>query len=354
VPASPPPPDAPGDAYDEALEALAAFGPEFGGSGLSNHGPMAAEALVALGRPEAVAPWVAAYRRRLEPGPGPGRPLDSAEWEAALGHMERYADWVVHFEAALAEHGPAATVARWVPRLAPGSIAAATHGLLRTAHAWRALGRQDRPGRRHELAQGLAYWAARYQELPGPPLLLGPFGAEEAVAALPALPEEAPAEPSISRQVAHLEMIAAPFEQAVAALGDPADPSAALAQLALAGTGALEANAGRGVDIALVHAVTAPMGLELLLGALDAADRPTVFAYGWQAVAALHATYATERAVPAPGSAAPSPDEVVEAALASGDEHAIKLAEAALRTAAATGSSLPLTAAGAAVGRLRA
>ena len=55
-----------------------------------------------------------------------------------------------------------------MPRLAPGLMAAATHGWLRTAHAVRGLGRRQTPERLAELARGLAYWAARYQEVPGP------------------------------------------------------------------------------------------------------------------------------------------------------------------------------------------
>ena len=50
---------------DEALERLGQFGPEFGG-GLSNHGPMVVEALVRLGRSDAVASWVDDYVGRLE------------------------------------------------------------------------------------------------------------------------------------------------------------------------------------------------------------------------------------------------------------------------------------------------
>ncbi|MCI0614926.1 hypothetical protein L0244_18190, partial [bacterium] len=38
------------DVMDEALEMLAATGPEYQG-GLANHGPMASEALIAMGRP---------------------------------------------------------------------------------------------------------------------------------------------------------------------------------------------------------------------------------------------------------------------------------------------------------------
>jgi hypothetical protein len=49
------------DALEHALSLLAQSGPSSSG-GLSNHGPMAAEALVSLGRPDAVVPWVERYR----------------------------------------------------------------------------------------------------------------------------------------------------------------------------------------------------------------------------------------------------------------------------------------------------
>ena len=45
--------DAGDEVIDEALTILQGYGPEYGG-GLSNHAPMAAEALVALRRPEAL------------------------------------------------------------------------------------------------------------------------------------------------------------------------------------------------------------------------------------------------------------------------------------------------------------
>jgi hypothetical protein len=57
-------------ALDLALERLARTGPEYRG-GLANHGPMAAGALVALGRPDVVARWVDAYAVHLDP---PRRP----------------------------------------------------------------------------------------------------------------------------------------------------------------------------------------------------------------------------------------------------------------------------------------
>jgi hypothetical protein len=57
------------DVLDEGLSRLAATGPEFRG-GLSNHGPMATEALVRLGRADAVEHWLDGYLKRLEAAPG--------------------------------------------------------------------------------------------------------------------------------------------------------------------------------------------------------------------------------------------------------------------------------------------
>ncbi|MCI0444236.1 hypothetical protein L0152_13625, partial [bacterium] len=54
------------DVMDEALEMLAATGPEYQG-GLANHGPMASEALIAMGRPDAVVNWVERYKKSLQP-----------------------------------------------------------------------------------------------------------------------------------------------------------------------------------------------------------------------------------------------------------------------------------------------
>ncbi|MGA7873744.1 MAG: hypothetical protein WCA22_22885, partial [Candidatus Binatus sp.] len=51
-------------ALDEALEIMAPIGPELN-NGLSNHAPMAIEAMCAMGRPDAVMPWFERYRRRL-------------------------------------------------------------------------------------------------------------------------------------------------------------------------------------------------------------------------------------------------------------------------------------------------
>ena len=223
---------------DDALTMFAATAPEFGAVGLSNHGPMASEVLERLGRPEAIAGWAAAYRGRLAEAPAPAsRPLGEEQWPAALGQGDRFPEWLATFEIELADRPAPAVVGEWGPRLAPGAVGAATHGLIRTAHALRGLQAAETGPRRLEVAQGLAYWASRYQELPGPPLLIGSQGVDDALAQLPYLPEETPQEFLISAQVAHVADVSDEFEQAVASLGFGGSALELLDALAVGGAG---------------------------------------------------------------------------------------------------------------------
>src|SRR5215831_17452914 len=61
--------------FDEALECLRGTGSEVADGGAPNHGPMAAEALVALGRDDVVVAWARRYRRKLDAMPSPVRPF---------------------------------------------------------------------------------------------------------------------------------------------------------------------------------------------------------------------------------------------------------------------------------------
>jgi Questin oxidase-like len=131
---------------DEGLSRLAVTGPEFAG-GLSNHGPMAAEALVRLGRADAVEHWLDEYIKRLDEAPRPADPVTDQTWREALGEYRRVADWEVYFRAQLAGEPWRDVVARWWPRLVPGIAAAATHGVIRTSHAARSLAAASPPGR---------------------------------------------------------------------------------------------------------------------------------------------------------------------------------------------------------------
>jgi hypothetical protein len=299
---------------DEALVRLGSFGPEFGG-GLSSHGSMVVEALVRLGRADAVGRWVDDYVHRLEPAAEPsGR-------AATLGDITTVGDWERRFAGELDAARWTEVVGRWLPQLLPGVMAAATHGWLRTAHAARALRAHDTPARRAELARGLAYWAARYQELPGPTQPTGTRSLAAAVSSLPARPGDGPG--LIFEQVRALD-----GDADFVAVVDSAEPSALTFDSLLA-TAATVIRAGNAeAPIVYVHTLTPTAALRSLAGILDASSLPLALGCTWRAVAALIATYPVARGDPGEAEEVDAAD-VVDRAVTGGDEHAIKVAEAA-------------------------
>ena len=123
---------------DEALELLAPYGIELK-NGNANHAPMVAEALCALGRPDAVMPWMARYRERMVPRHGVSSRIRGEDWRGALGERARFADWSAFFTEQLQERPWREVLDRWMERLAPGFCAAGTHGVIRVGHAVRGL-----------------------------------------------------------------------------------------------------------------------------------------------------------------------------------------------------------------------
>ncbi|NYV78195.1 questin oxidase family protein, partial [Streptomyces sp. UH6] len=145
---------------DEALERLHRAGPERDGW-LSNHAPMAVEALVRHGHGASAHRWLERYAlTKLEDLPGSSHPVREAEWREALGDPRRLGDWTAHFGRAVVEEGWRPVLVRWWPRLLPGIVAGATHPVIRVGHAVRALLEYgENAARVTELAHGLAYWA---------------------------------------------------------------------------------------------------------------------------------------------------------------------------------------------------
>jgi len=330
------------EAVESALEILATAGPEYGGDGLSNHGPMAADALVALGRPAAVVPWVERYRRRIaEPIPA-RRPIDGERWRESLGDYARAGDWSVFFRRAIADHSWQEVLSEWTLRLAPGAGAAAFHGLIRTAHAARSLGRHDSPARRRELAEGLAYWAARYQPLPDTSSWRSdgrlPSDALADITVLRAR-ERDPVARSISDALHVLN--ASPEFAAVTGLVDSrVDASRLVSDLTKTFGRVYVARGAPDNAIALLHAVTGPAAVRLLLPYVDDQTSGVLLRHVWHGAAALFAVYGGG-VEGLGGGALPGEDEVpsplldretlADRAQSTGDEHAIKLAEACLR-----------------------
>jgi hypothetical protein len=164
------------DALDEALHRLHAREPE-ATQGLSTHAPMVAEVLCELGHADRVSGWLDNYRGPTLQLPTASEPIDPKNWRAALGPdvnassweraNSRWRDWVALFGAELGNAPWREVLDKWAARLAPGMSGGATHGVIRTSHAVRALSRRETPERRAELARGLAYWASSYEEIKG-------------------------------------------------------------------------------------------------------------------------------------------------------------------------------------------
>jgi hypothetical protein len=338
------------DVLDYALSKLTCAGPEYG-PGFANHGPMAAEALVAMGREDAVERWAEDYAPRLSDAPESRNAITGDDWREALGDIKRVGDWSAFFTREL-EAQPFATVLdTWVARLAPGIMAGALHGLLRTAHAVRALDRGETRERRRELAEGLAYWAARYQTLPSAPAMRGN---RSVIDALRAVPLVAPANRQgfmITQRARTVETTDfAPVINTVAVDGDP---GAFVSDVARVFVRQYTANADAAA-IAFVHTVTGPSALRSLVPHLSPATAQDAMRYAWQACAAIYAANGDAPIAPAPPGV-PITDHagLIDQAVEARDEHAIKFTEACLREYAHTPDAAFLAAAQDAVVRLR-
>ena len=68
----------------------------------TSHAPMAAEALCALGRPDAVMPWLEHYRQGMLPRPRAVERITRDNWRGALAREDRFADWSAFFNEELA------------------------------------------------------------------------------------------------------------------------------------------------------------------------------------------------------------------------------------------------------------
>jgi hypothetical protein len=324
------------DVLDDAYDRLRSTGPEFDGW-LSNHGPMAAEALARHGHEGEILTWLDGYCRRLEAAPGPARKID--DWRAALGDPRRLGDWLGWFEEQLRDRPWTHVLRTWWPRLLPGIAAGATHGVIRVGHAVRVL-RDEGPtaARVAELAQGLGYWAARWQPVPGATSPGGVLGAQAAVAAVPSVPEQVGGIGSRLAQLEHLEGWA-PAQRALAA---SADAEGFLRDVVSAAVRRYATHA-HGAPVMLVHAATAPNAVLRVLPSLPHEQWAASAAAAWSASAAVHAAYAATAGAPRP-SAPATADDAFGRAARHGDEHVIKLADTALDVYSWTEDDLVLAA----------
>ncbi|MEU6257088.1 questin oxidase family protein [Streptomyces sp. NPDC047043] len=306
---------------EEALERLHASGPERLGR-LSNHAPMVVEALAAHGQADAVHRWIDRYRAKLEDFPDRTAPVTAANWPSALGDPRRAADWIDHFSRALAQQPWQSVLAEWWPRLLPGLYGGATHPVIRVGHAVRSLESGENQPRLAELAHALGYWAAVHHTVSGVALLPGAATAAESLDGVPAIPEGLRGFSTRLAAVRQLPLWA----------GDVADPDIArerLTELVAAATHRY-ASHGHGEETMLVHAATAPNAVLRTLSSLPRQLWAPSLHAAWTASAAVTAMYTPAEPVDYTPPARLTAEEVVERALAHGDEHVIKFTDTAL------------------------
>jgi hypothetical protein len=276
------------EAVNVALDRLRTTG-FYLGHFFANHGPMAAEALAKLGYCDEVDRWVDANIRHREHGPLPDPTQPITDWQTALGQRDRGGDWVQLFRRELAEAAWREVLQRWWPRLLPGCAGSLTHGLIRTAHAVRSLRETAEPSdlQIDELARGLAFWATTFQRLASD---LGDGGDLDAEAVDRALSE------LTAEYAGHYTATMPSF------------------------------------PIPLVHTITAPAAMRLLLAEVPADLHPVSLRTIVEVNRELFAAFGGQRMVKPPEPEADRTfTDLAAEALELGDEHAIKICEAAIR-----------------------
>jgi hypothetical protein len=392
---------------NEAYARFHATGPEFA-DGLSNHGPMAVEAMVRHGHDAQVHAWIDWYQTRLEDAPRGITPVTSEDWREALGDVRRLGDWTTFMLREVQLRPWRDLLAEWWPRLLPGITASATHGVIRVGHSVRALlAEEESPAdgpRLAEFAHALAYWAARWTPLNlQPPPHAGPIDPPASLDAASAVPEQkvsaqAPAPAGQIGPPASLDATSAVPGWKIGAR-DPAraglaGPSAALAAIPgvreqktsvthrlsqLSDTpgwpeafgslrvpetsrqaaellGAVIDAAvldylvhGHASPVMLVHASTAPTAVLRTLPALPEGLWIPSLSAAWLATAAITAAYrnndASAEDIAAAAAQAGDPQEGFDRAVRHGDEHVVKFADTALDSYERTGDKRALAAA---------
>jgi hypothetical protein len=301
------------DAVNGALQRLHTTGFYIGDS-FANHAPMAAEALAKLGYCDEVESWVAANLRHRGHRPFPDPAQLITDWRAALGDRSRGGDWVQLFRCELAGTSWREVLRTWWPRLLPGCVGSLSHGLIRTAHAVRSLREAVPPSdlQIDELARALGFWATVFT-----PLV---------------------ADPHRSRDL------------------DAATVDRALSELTAEYAGHYAATMPS-FPIPLIHTITAPAAMRLALAELPAelhADSfCTIAEVNRQLFAALGGQPAPVDREPAESDTDFDFPALAAEAVDIGDEHAIKVCEAAMREDALRPDSRYLSAASAAIQLIR-
>jgi Questin oxidase-like len=297
----------------QLLSAGQAYDAEYG-KALANHQPMALVALARLGADDA---HLKRYAKQHAKAVGllPARAAKSwplgDEWRPRLGQPKAWPLYRDLFRQWLAHDGSAEMLAQILPWLMPGCGASAFHGLIRTAYGLEA-------GHAGEVADGVAYWACRYLPLGELPATSGK-------------PETDPA--ALLRRLKAGDSKAGLIAQRMADAAQSGAVNRAIAPLVIdtqtperLARAAAFAYAQTGNFTAL-HLVTGTHAMRVLARYLanDSDALTAAWRCYWQAYA--HGVVAARlRLAPQPLQLRPW-DEIVKLALASPNEHVIKLVD---------------------------
>ncbi len=321
------------DRVDRALARIHAHADE-DDRGFTSHAPMVVDALVALDRADRIEPFLDAYLPAFAEIDPARDPVEAAArtWIEAHGAAD---DWATVLDAELRS-------------LAPSVFSAATHGLIRAAHATRMLAEHDNAVRRHELARALAYWRATEASLPGEPGSAAEpdLTADRLIADLVVVPNEQRNFGLFTEGVKVLPEHA-PFGETVSRLVVPdrvdGDGVSALTRAMLGPY--FESPLLR---IAYVHTITAPSSIRLVAPHVSQTTLRALYRYGVQSVAALHAISKLPTDTTVDDEVRVLAGDVEALASRAADtleEHVIKFTEACLRERAASGDARFLLAA---------
>jgi hypothetical protein len=337
------------DALNDALERLDGYA-YLDAPGFACHGPMGAETLSNLGHNDLVAGWVDQYRKRHQPlpPPSPNHPIDRGDAQAlssALGDPSRVSDWAAMFRAEFWTRPWQDVVKQWASRLLAGYGGALTHGLIRTAHAVRALSTEAPSSglMLDELANGLALWAATFKVVPGRTEMSGQLTITEAIGRLPRPSKPWPLlEAGTFSRIDNLEG----YVEAVDALGPPSSSQEALGALSAHFCAVIVANPDV-FAVPLVHMVTPIAAVRTLLPYLGDVSTEQLYGQLWKVGAAITVSF-TPGGNPPPAKTKRdpgSPDELLAKAVIHQDPHALKVSEACTREYALNPDPIYLTAA---------
>ena len=293
---------------------------------LSSHLPMALTALARLGADDArLAAFAEHYVTRLRPAPA-AEPWPRGEaWQSRFGDPRAWPAYRSLFNEWIDHEGAPAVLAQALPALLRGVGAAAFHGPIRSAYALDA-------GHSHELADALAYWACRWfalGELPG-------GGRErDPAAVLAALQIAKPKRPLIAERMARVAD--QPAFMPVAA-GLRIDLDTTLAQLANLAARLYAASD----NFTVLHLVTSAHAMRVFLPWIEPEEQSAALGHYWLAYAAGHAASGLNdngRSTLPRAPLEPWP-ALIERALASDDDHLIKLIDSCREQERAYGGAL--------------